>query len=264
MANPGEFTSFQVKAYLHNVPARLQRVDFVRPGRLPGDVTFWGTIKPWARYPGEDGTRLDDLKVGIVGYRLPVGVVGGSYSSAWEKRLIWCVYFFTRSIPFRNVILCKSCPFDLEQRGARSVQHQVCTFYVGFPPCMRHRHGSSRPQRSSLDTNIIWDAKMIYTCTRWTIGFFLVFSFSKPLWIGYIRVVDRLALFNIGLYKPSHPQLRFITSSIAWAKHHVSAKRSWFFQTGFLRWGTDGDIIFGIPVYPSTFGLTKLYWWTHV
>ena len=59
---------FQVKAYLHNVPARLQRLDFVRPGRLPGDVTFWGTIKPWARYAGEGGTRLDDLKVGIVGY----------------------------------------------------------------------------------------------------------------------------------------------------------------------------------------------------
>lgn len=79
---------FQVKAYLHNVPARLQRLDFVRPGRLPGDVTFWGTIKPWARYAGEDGTRLDDLKVGMVGYRLPVEVVGGAYSFDREKRLI--------------------------------------------------------------------------------------------------------------------------------------------------------------------------------
>eukprot|EP00434_Breviolum_minutum_P030763 symbB.v1.2.027207.t1/scaffold2774.1/size70796/5 len=58
-------STMRVKAYLHNVPARLQRLDFVRPGRLPGDVTFWGTIKPWARYAGEGGTRLDDLKAMI-------------------------------------------------------------------------------------------------------------------------------------------------------------------------------------------------------
>ena len=192
---------FQVKAYLHNVPARLQRVDFVRPGRLPGDVTFWGTIKPWTRYPGEDGTRLDDLKVGIVGYKLPVEVVGGSYSSAWEKRLI-CF--------------------------------QLCNSSQEVYPCFE----------MSCYANLA-----LLTLSKQ----------GKVNWASGLCILCWFPSMHATLQTFSHPQLRLITSSIAWTKHHVSAKLSWFFQTGFLRWGTDGDIISGIPVHPSTFGLTKLY-----
>ncbi|CAK9009417.1 unnamed protein product [Durusdinium trenchii] len=50
------------KAYLENAPDRLQRLPGLRPGRLPGDVSLAGCLRPHARYPGEDGTRLDDLK----------------------------------------------------------------------------------------------------------------------------------------------------------------------------------------------------------
>lgn len=39
---------------------------------------------------------------------------------------------------FRNVMLCKSCLFDLEQAGQGLIEHRACAFYVGFPPCMRH------------------------------------------------------------------------------------------------------------------------------
>lgn len=76
---------------------------------------------------------------------------------------------------------------------------------------------------------------------------------GKINWASDLCILCWFPSMHATLQTFSHPQLRLITSSIAWTKHHVSAKLSWFFQTGFLRWGTDGDIISGIPVYPSNY-----------
>ena len=51
------FTSVSVKAYVENAPSGLQGLPGVQPGRLPDAFLVPGTVKPFARYDGEDGTR---------------------------------------------------------------------------------------------------------------------------------------------------------------------------------------------------------------
>jgi len=63
---PEDFlVTLEVKACIENAPAKLQQLPGARPGRLPGDLLLQGTLRPWARYAEEDGTRLDDLKAMI-------------------------------------------------------------------------------------------------------------------------------------------------------------------------------------------------------
>eukprot|EP00435_Cladocopium_sp_Y103_P034077 s2715_g8.t1 len=63
---PEDFVAtLEVKACIENAPAQLQQLPGARPGRLPGDLLLQGTLRPWARYEEEDGTRLDDLKAMI-------------------------------------------------------------------------------------------------------------------------------------------------------------------------------------------------------
>ena len=54
------FTSISVKAYVENAPS-VQGLPGVLPGRLPDDFVVPGTVKPFARYEGEDGTRPEML-----------------------------------------------------------------------------------------------------------------------------------------------------------------------------------------------------------